>query len=478
MKNLLAATCLLPLWASPAMAQFAIGTGDVAETYESFCASCHGSGSNGGNLFDDEWKYGGSPEDIARNIKQGLTDVGMPAYPNFSDEEIRALTVYILEQGALAKGLGQPTTPPVVDGTYDTPMGKVTVATLFEAEGSLWAVEPFPREDEKFLLTRKSGDLIVFEDGALTTVSGTPATDDGGQGGYMDVAFDPKYRRNGWVYLAFTDFIEVDGERRMMTAIDRGRINDGAWVDSEPVFRAPEAHYTRRGFHYGVKIAFDNKGNLFFGIGDRGEQAPSQDPASTIGKTHRIRPDGTVPTDNPGMGQAGDAYPTIYSGGHRNPQGLAWDKRRRILWEVEHGPRGGDEVNIIRAGRNYGWPEVTYGINYNGTPMNAVTEKEGTEPPVHYWTPSIAVSAIEPYVGRAIPALKGKLLVAALASQDLRALTVEGEAITADEVVLDNRGRLRDLKVLPSGEILLLVASRASSGLNAGSRLLLVSPAR
>lgn len=265
----------------------------------------------------------------------------------------------------------------------------------------------------------------------------------------MEVALHPRYAENGWVYLAFAEG-EIHEERvQAMTALVRGRIRDGEWVDEEEIWRADRRFYSSSGVHFGSRIAFDRDGYLFFVVGERGGWHEAQDLARPNGKIYRLHDDGRVPDDNPFVGRA-DAIPGIWSYGHRNPQGLAFDTRTGDLWSTEHGPRGGDEFNRIVRGANYGWPVISYGINYDGTPFTALTEQEGMESPVYHWTPSIAVCGLAYYDGAAFPRWRGDFFTGALAQQEMRRLRVEGRVVE-DEVILKNAGRVRDVRAGPDG---------------------------
>jgi glucose/arabinose dehydrogenase len=282
-------------------------------------------------------------------------------------------------------------------------------------------------------------------------VGGIPAVRSPGQGGLLDVAVHPDYATNGWIYLSYSD--PGPGESAL-TAIVRGKLRDGQFVEQQQVFKAPAELYRTGPVHFGSRFVFDGKGHLFFSIGERGQKEDAQDVSRPNGKVHRIHDDGRVPADNPFAGKEG-AFPTIWSYGNRNPQGLAQHPVTGELWEAEHGPRGGDEINVIRKGLNYGWPVITYGMNYDGTPMTNLTAKEGMEQPVLYWVPSIAVSSIDFYTGTRFPEWKHNLLVAALAQQEVRRLVVEQHEVTHQEVLFKNVGRVRDLVVGLDGAIYL-----------------------
>jgi len=273
----------------------------------------------------------------------------------------------------------------------------------------------------------------------------------------MDVNIDPQYGENGWIYLSYSHSLEAaqDGQRPpAMTRLVRGKIRDMEWVDEEVIYEAPHESYRTTRHHYGNRIVFDQKGYLYFSIGDRGAQDQAQDPQRPNGKIHRIFPDGSVPKDNP-FRETG--LPTLYTLGNRNPQGLSVHPATDEVWAAEHGPLGGDELNLIRKGVNYGWPVITYGSNYNGTPVSDVTRKEGYAQPALYWKPSTAVCPIEFYQGEAFPKWKNKLLVGALKFEDVRLLDIEQDRVMHQEVILKNYGRVRDIGLDPAGNIYVVV---------------------
>jgi len=301
--------------------------------------------------------------------------------------------------------------------------------------------------------------LRVVEDGVLlkNPVKGTPKVLHEGQGGLMDVNIDRDYSNNGWVYLSYSHGIDPpEGEDRpgAMTRIVRGHIRDMQWVDEELVYEAPRDSYLTTRYHFGNRIVFDKKGYLYFSIGDRGAQDMAQDPTKPNGKIHRIYPDGSIPVDNP-FRESG--LPTLYTLGNRNPQGMSVHPETDQVWAAEHGPLGGDELNLIQKGVNYGWPVITYGSNYNGTPVSQYTWKEGYAQPSIYWKPSIAVCGIEFYQGDAFPKWKNKLLVGALKYEEVRLLDIEGDRVMHQEVILKNYGRVRDVGLDPEGNVYVVV---------------------
>ena len=236
-----------------------------------------------------------------------------------------------------------------------------------------------------------------------------------------------------------------------MTVIVRGRLKDGAWADQQLIFRAPQKYYFRDTSHFGCRFLFDPQGNLFFTLGDRGNAAGAQDLSSPLGKIHRVRDDGRPAPGNPFLDRPG-AWASIWSYGHRHPQGLQYHPATGRLWETEHGPRGGDELNVIEPGRNYGWPTISDG-QPQGREIIEGTARPGMERPVVSWTPSIAPAAIEFYRADRFPQWRNSLFVASLVSQHLRRIETDGDRVTHQEVLFREHGRVRDVVTGPDGFI-------------------------
>lgn len=314
-----------------------------------------------------------------------------------------------------------------------------------------WGLAKLP--DGRFVVTERPGGVrvITAEGEVLPPLEGTPEVRARGQGGMLDVELHPDYESNGWIYLSYSIPRGDEGHTRIV----RGRIRDNAWVDQEVIFEPAESEYSRANHHFGSRITFDKDGYLFFSIGDRGMPPNPENNAQNLdvaaGKIHRIHDDGRIPEDNPFYSRGGSSR-TIWSYGNRNAQGLKVHPKTNILWETEHGPRGGDELNIIKPGLNYGWPIVSYGINYNGTKFTDKTEAPGMEPPVIEWTPSPGVAGMDFYFGDGFPAWDGNLFVANLASRNLFRVEIDANnRVTSQEVLLDNTGRIRDVRSFDDG---------------------------
>ena len=312
-----------------------------------------------------------------------------------------------------------------------------------------WGMAFLP--DNRMMVTDRIGDLwIVEKDGKdKVKVSGEiPNVRSKGQGGMLDVAVHPDYNRNSYIYLSYSDY----SENKSHTSLIRAKLVNNSLVNSQIIFRPEEKFFTKRSLHFGSRIIFDDKGFIFFCIGDRGDRDLAQNLDMPNGKMYRIRDDGTIPIDNPFYYTKG-AIKSIWSYGHRNPQGLAIHPSTRQLWEAEHGPRGGDEVNIILRGHNYGWPVITYGKNYSGTIISKLTHHEGMDQPVFHWTPSIAVCGIAFYDGSQFPEWKNNLLATSLKYERLHRVELDGMNMVKDEIIFEAESRVRDVEVGPDGII-------------------------
>ncbi|GAB5518616.1 MAG: PQQ-dependent sugar dehydrogenase [Rhodothermales bacterium] len=367
------------------------------------------------------------------------------------------VAVPVLALAALPLVLGF--TPFDDDGeVHESERHSFTVETVAEGLGLPWGMAFLP--DGRMLVTEKEGAIkVVSMDGTTTTLEGTPEVCFCGQGGMLDVELHPNFATNRWVYLTYSHPIQDGDQQISNTVLVRAKLSDDATrlTDMETLFQAEEDTYTRRPHHYGSRIVFDAEGYVYFSIGDRGQQDHAQDLSRPNGKLHRLHDDGRIPADNPFVNQA-DALPSIWTYGNRNPQGVAVHPDGSI-WSNEHGPRGGDELNHMRSGVNYGWPTITYGINYNGTPITDIVEKEGMEQPVHYWLPSIAVSGLAFYDGDAFSKWQGDALVVSLAKMELQRLDMHEGQVMHVEVVMNAGDRIRAIEVGPDGNVYLAMES-------------------
>jgi glucose/arabinose dehydrogenase len=351
------------------------------------------------------------------------------------------------------------TTLPAAAQTFTTERHAVRATVVLEGLSQPWGMAWLP--DGRLLITEKRGTLRLVENGRLrpAPVAGLPQVTPHGQGGLLDVALHPDYAKNGWIYWSYN----AENDDGHGTEVARGRLTpDGArMTDVQVVFRmAPKSGAGR---HFGSRLVFDRRNFLYITLGDRGDdtgkghEQRAQSLGDHAGSVIRLHDDGRVPADNPFVGQAG-ARPEIFSYGHRNMQGAALHPASGRLWTHEHGPQGGDEVNVETAGANYGWPVVTQGVNYViGTRIGEGSSKPGMVDPLHVWAPSIAPSGMAFYTGDRFPQWRGSLFVGALKAQLVARLTLAGEKVVGEERLFEGAfGRIRDVRQGPDGFLYLL----------------------
>src|SRR5688572_7116682 len=335
--------------------------------------------------------------------------------------------------------------------TYRSDEHSFRLVRLVEGLAQPWSLAFLP--DGRMLVTEKAGRLRVISQGRLEpeAVAGLPEVTVHGQGGLHDVALHPDFQKNSILYLAYA----AKGEDGVGTELARARLAGNRLQDLQVLFRqSPKGN---RGQHFGGRIVFDRAGYIYLTLGDRGEMPRAQRPDDHAGSVIRLHDDGRVPQDNPFVGRAG-WKPEKYTLGNRNMQGAALHPQNGRLWTHEHGPQGGDEINVIRAGANYGWPVITYGVNYGiGTRIGEGTHKSGMEQPLYHWVPSIAPSGMAFYSGERFPKWRGDLFVGALRDQMLVRLQLHGEKVVKEERLLKGvLGRIRDVRVGPDGLVYLL----------------------
>lgn len=308
-----------------------------------------------------------------------------------------------------------------------------------------WGMEFLP--DGSILVTEKTGTLIHFKDGKKTKIEGLPEVYVRGQGGLMDIKLHPDYQNNGWIYVSYgSSEGEGDGGN---TAIMRAKLSGNSLTDIQHLYKGEEN--TKKGQHWGSRIEFDKEGYLYFSIGDRGNRDVNpQDITRDGGKIYRLNADGSIPNDNPFIDNP-NAKKAIFSYGHRNPQGMIMNPETGKIWVHEHGPKGGDEINVIEKGNNYGWPVISYGINYSGTKFTEITEKEGMEQPLFYWVPSIAPSGMAFVTSETYPNWKNSILVGSLKFEYLERLVIKDNKVTKREKLFEGLGRFRNIKQAPDG---------------------------
>lgn len=341
--------------------------------------------------------------------------------------------------------------------TFETAQERIRVSVVVSGLANPWGLVFLPNGD--MLVTERAGRLRIIRNGILDPqpISGVPAVRAAALGGLLDVVLHPKFADNGFVYLAYSK----PGDNNLATtALARGRLKGMALEDVKDIFVANS--WSTSTTNFGGRIAFDREGLLYLTVGERQEEDRAQKPDDHGGKVLRLRDDGTVPADNPFVGKAG-YKPEIYTLGHRSPQGLAMNPETGAIWENEHGPLGGDEINVLLPGRNYGWPLVTFGMNYDGTRMTESTGRADLEAPLMYWVPSIAISGMAFYTGDKFPNWKGNVFVGSMfegrtrGTGHLRRITFEqGRPIQREPILTELHQRIRDVRQGPDGLLYLL----------------------
>ncbi len=407
--------------------------------YTQYCASCHGEKVEA--FVDRKWKHGNSKDEIVASITNGYQDAGMPTWKDkIAEKDISALAELIVT--SLATVTQYDFKEVAKTDTYKSK--GITVKTEEIASGleSPWGIAVLP--DGDILINDRAGKMYrVDKNKEKHEITGIPPVLAVGQGGLLDVVLHPDYKNNGWIYISYSKF-KGEGESLVSTtAIVRGKLNGDTFTNKEDIFEAQPYEKTRH--HYGSRIAFDNKGYLFFSVGERGrEQVNPQNTKNDLGKIHRLMDDGKIPSDNPFVGSS-NGNESIWSYGHRNPQGLIFDPANGEMYDTEHGPRGGDELNLIKKGANYGWPVISYGINYDGTVLTPNSKQEGMEQPETYWIPSIAPCGLAYITSDKYPAWQGNIMAGSLRFNYLNRIVMKDNKVADQEKVLINVGRLRSV---------------------------------
>lgn len=434
--------------------------GQQTETvYKTYCGGCHGArleGNSAPTLIKNKWQHGATYNAIFRNIKFGIPKTEMKGWGGvLKDNQISSLANFIISSQKAPSKKAASIPSKIKSQDYILKVEKLDSGHT----STPWAIEFV--NSKQALISEKVGRLRWLIDGKLDTaaIQGLPATHTkSATGGFMDIALDRRYRENGWIYLAYSHATGDLQDRNApgMTRIIRGKIKEHQWTEQQTLFEVPDSLFVVRGDRWGCRFLFDKAGYLYFTIGDMGKAAASQDLAKPTGKVYRINPDGSIPKDNPFVDSAG-ALRAIFTIGNRNVQGIAQHPVTGAIWATEHGPRGGDELNILKKGANYGWPLVTYGIDYSGKSVSEKTDQEGLEEPVVQWTPSIAVSPAEFITSPLFTKWKNNLLVGALAFEELRRLVIVNDKVTRQELLLKGWGRVRDIKTAPDGSLYVLL---------------------
>ncbi|AOM77823.1 PQQ-dependent sugar dehydrogenase [Pedobacter steynii] len=422
--------------------------------YRNYCGGCHGEKMDA--FVDRQWKHGNAKEDLFKAIKNGYANEGMPAFDaTFTDKEIRELSDYILKGIKNVDRYAGAKKP--VSNIFKTAEMTIRLDTVAKGLDVPWGMAFLPSEE--LLVTDRNGKFYkVKKDKSLQLINGTPEVLAKGQGGLMDVILDPAFATNKTLYLSYSKFKTEDGKVLATTAVVKAKLEGNELVDQQDIFVAKP--WSRTQHHYGSRMQFGKDGYLYIAIGERGneKQNPQEIKGNDLGKIHRIKSDGSIPTDNPFVITKG-AEASIFTYGNRNPQGMTIHPQTGVIWENEHGPRGGDEINIIQPGKNYGWPIATYGINYNGKIISNISEKEGITAPLHYWIPSIGPSGMAFVSGNRYKGWKGDLLTGSLRFEYLNRSVLQGNKVIKEEILFKNIGRLRDVRMAPDGYIYIAVES-------------------
>lgn len=422
--------------------------------YAKYCKDCHGT--NGRDFLERNWKLGSRKIDIQNVIKKGYPLLGMPEYESvLTSAQIDSLANFVLDQAKKTRRF-HPTGPHTesLSGLH------IRADVLVNGLDTPWGMDFTP--DGGLLFTEREGRLWLMKNGVTTAVEGLPEDIHvRGQGGLLDVAFwtDP-HEGTSWVYLTYSADHPEDSELSA-TALVRG-----IWTEKEGMLSLSELStlfvatpYEKTHHHYGSRIVFGTDGMIYLSCGERGKRdVHPQNLETRPGKIHRLHPDGHIPKDNPFTDASGNET-SIFTWGHRNPQGMFVHPETGEIWTHEHGPKGGDEINILRRGANYGWPLITFGRNYSGTVITRDTARVGLEQPLHYWLPSIGACGFEIIHGGTWPdAWQGQLLAGSLSFEYLECLTLDQEGhVTKSQKLLEGIGRVRDIARSPHGDIIVAI---------------------
>ncbi|HEU0096456.1 MAG TPA: PQQ-dependent sugar dehydrogenase [Rhizomicrobium sp.] len=455
------------------------------EIFTTTCAGCHGAnleaGPKGPSLFTKAFLDSHSDEQIVQALASGTGN--MPSlktvlFPN----EMEQMPAYLrIVSGNLNRHVGP--VPDITGKVIQSQKATFKVETLARGLDQPWGAAFLP--DGRMIFTERNGNLrFMDKTGKISEpVKGTPTVFVRQDGGMLDVALPPDYAKTGWIYLSYStvpptyqvqpgDDTAPNMAPPTMTHVVRGKVNaKNEWVEQQMLFDPPADSYRNSADHYGSRFLFDGKGHFFWSMGERHDYQMAQNLASPLGKIHRLNEDGTIPIDNPFVHTPG-ALPSIWSYGHRNPEGLTFDPVSGIFWESEHGPTGGDEINIIKPGRNYGWGIATKGLE----PGISRTTATGVTDPITFYNPSIGPAGISFYEGDRYPGWKGSLFLSAMVGQKLIRLDIKDGEIAAQETIFADYGRVRDVLTGPDGLLYVLLQNR--NGDPKGGSIIRLVPAK
>ncbi|MFY0654920.1 MAG: PQQ-dependent sugar dehydrogenase [Cyclobacteriaceae bacterium] len=420
--------------------------------YTEYCSSCHGEQMYA--FVDRKWKHGKSTDSLRKSITYGYPDTEMLAWGEvFSSEQIDDMVDYILMGIENVDRYGFQEDKPESD-TFNTELLTIKLDTVFSGLEVPWDMNWLPSGD--MLVSERSGKLYrVDADGNQFEIKGVPAVRTKDQDGLFEIELHPDFTENNWIYLSYSNLKVDNKDSTTTTMVSRFRFENDQLSNKTKILEA--LPYSSKQYHFGGRMTFDKNSKLFVTVGDRAvRDVNPQDISKVAGKVHRLNDDGSIPEDNPFVDSL-DAVKSIYSYGHRNPQGLTIHPETGELWEHEHGPRGGDEINLIESGLNYGWPVISYGINYDATTFTDKLEQDGMEQPIHYWVPSIAPSGMAWVSGNKYSAWNGNMLVGSLRFKYLNRCVIENNKVVKEEILFKNIGRLRTVKMGPDGYIYVAV---------------------
>ena len=406
------------------------------ESYSNFCASCHDNRA---------WTEGLTKAESIKAITYGIPDGGMPSYgKSMTPNEIEALTDFIFE-----KKLNPTKVEPLKvlsSKVYETKAYNLQTETVVSNIEVPWGIKV--TEDGTIYFTERKGTFKIKKtDGSIVQVNNVPSVKNRGQGGMLDVTLHPDFKNNQWVYLSYSK--KNPNGSGATTAVIRGKLVGDELKEITEIFAA--VPYNGKSHHYGSRMVFDHEGYLYISVGDRGERDKNpQSLNNSCGKIHRVHDDGSIPKDNPFYGK-NNVIQSIWTYGNRNPQGLVFDDVNKIVWEHEHGPRGGDELNLVNKGVNYGWPIASYGINYIGTKFTDITERDDFQSPVTYWVPSIAPSGMAIIKGDNYSKWNGNILTGSLRFDYVSRVAVNGNKLLNEEKILEDIGRVRSIEMGADG---------------------------
>lgn len=442
---------------TPATALLLHSIAGPAENYAKYCSGCHGEKMDA--FTDRDWKHGNKLNDLVVSIKKGWADEGMPAFEKtFKDDEIKDLAQYILTGIKKTQAYNFDSEP--VSSTFASEKLTVKLDTIATGFDIVWGMAFLPEGD--LLATERGGKLYRIKNKKKQEITGVPEVLAEGQGGLLDVAISPAYKTNKLVYFSYSKPKKEGSKILATTAVMCATLEGNMLKNQRIIFEALPYAPTRH--HYGSRLVFDGKGHLYISVGERGneKQNPQSLDNNQLGKIHRINEDGSIPADNPFKDKTGKPT-TLYCYGNRNPQSLAFNPWSNELWETEHGPRGGDEINIIKPANNYGWPLTSYGINYNGETITDKAQAPGITDPLLYWIPSIAPSGMAFITSDVYKPWKGALLVGSLRFKYLNLCYLDGNKVIKEEKLLKNIGRVRDVRQGPDGYIYVSVEKPAGA---------------